>query len=138
MSSSVSSSSLSSSTTSIKDMYLILFNNACTTGWAMVWYVTIYSIYIYTMTMMTNQSTSISVSSLITILSEALSKVYNTQDGLLASILIFSQCMALLEIVHTMIGIVKSPIHVTIMQVMSRIIALVAIYFSPKAQSMFD
>ena len=45
-----------------------------------------------------------------------------------------SQCMALFEIMHALIGIVKSPVLVTTMQVMSRIVALVAIYYSPNAQ----
>ena len=122
-----------SSATSIKDIYLILFNNACTTGWGMVWCMAVYAI-------ITNVNTIKEANTpllLLSAISDALRSVYHSNE-LFASILVMSQCMALFEILHALIGIVKSPIHVTTMQVMSRIVALVAIYYSPNAQSMFN
>jgi very-long-chain (3R)-3-hydroxyacyl-CoA dehydratase len=70
----------------------------------------------------------------VSTISNALRSIYHSNE-LFSSVLVMSQCMALLEIVHALIGIVKSPVLVTAMQVMSRIVALVALYYSPNAQS---
>lgn len=123
-----------SSTTSIKDIYLILFNNACTTGWGMLWCMSVYAI----ITNVNNiKGINITPSLLLSTISDALRSVYHSNE-LFSSVLVMSQCMALFEILHALIGIVKSPIHVTTMQVTSRIVALVAIYYSPNAQSKFS
>jgi very-long-chain (3R)-3-hydroxyacyl-CoA dehydratase len=45
------------------------------------------------------------------------------------------QTAALLEIVHAAMGIVRSPVIVTAMQVSSRIFALVAVLYAPTSQS---
>jgi hypothetical protein len=48
-----------------------------------------------------------------------------------------SQTAALMEIVHAAIGFVRSPVMITAMQVMSRIVALVAVVYAPTAQGTF-
>ena len=98
----------------------------------MVWCMAVYAVITHVM----NNSQELNISTFVPTISNALRSVYHSNE-LFASILVMSQCMALFEILHALIGIVKSPIHVTIMQVMSRIVALVAIYYSPNAQSMF-
>ena len=136
---------MSSSTTSIKDIYLILFNNACTTGWGMVWCIAIYglitdvqmNIKVLSTTATTSTTSTLNIPTLaVATISNALRSIYHSNE-LFASVLVMSQCMALFEILHTIIGIVKSPVLVTTMQVMSRIVALVAIYYSPNAQSTY-
>ena len=133
---------MSSSTTSIKDIYLILFNNACTTGWGMVWCIAIYGLITDVQLNIKVLSTTVTTSILniptlaVATISNALRSIYHSNE-LFASVLVMSQCMALFEILHTLIGIVKSPVLVTTMQVMSRIVALVAIYYSPNAQSTY-
>lgn len=47
------------------------------------------------------------------------------------------QSAALLEIVHAGLGLVRSPVFVTAMQVGSRIVALHMVSSSPKAQCEF-
>lgn len=107
-------------TTSAKDLYLILYNNACCVGWAMVWLIAVGSV-----------ATGLIVDQLP--VAQVLANVY-AADGL-AMMLIFCQTAALLEIVHAATGLVRSPVAVTAMQVMSRIVALVAIVYSKEAQS---
>jgi very-long-chain (3R)-3-hydroxyacyl-CoA dehydratase len=104
---------------STKDTYLIFYNCALTVGWAMVWAITVN--YVVTEYMAYPNIT------------EALSKVY-AADGL-AIMLDISQTLALLEIVHAATGLVRSPVTVTFMQVMSRIVALFALVASQRAQS---
>ena len=98
-------------------MYLIAYNLACCLGWAAVWVLAVLSVY----DSVVGQSLS---------LMEAGSKVY----GDVALWLQVSQTAALLEIVHAAVGFVRSPVMITAMQVMSRIVALVAIVFAPTAQ----
>jgi very-long-chain (3R)-3-hydroxyacyl-CoA dehydratase len=101
-----------------KEMYLIVYNICACVGWSVVL-----------------------ASALQTLakgvpedgLWEALSNVYATEG--LAAVLTYSQTAALLEILHAAVGLVRSPVVVTAMQVMSRIVALVAINYSPEAQS---
>jgi very-long-chain (3R)-3-hydroxyacyl-CoA dehydratase len=100
-----------------KDAYLILYNSLCYAGWATVW--------------------SLAVQSVVKDLAgkgllAALASVYVAPT--LALMLTVSQCAALLEIMHAATGLVRSPVMVTAMQVMSRIVALVAIVYSPAAQ----
>ena len=96
-----------------KDLYLVLYNLGCCLGWAYV--------------------LSIGVNTLITdgVSKSSLASIYS-QPGL-ADALTVVQSVALLEIVHAMIGFVRSPVFVTTMQVGSRIAALFAIVNSPEA-----
>ena len=101
------------------DLYLIGYNSACCVGWFMVWCMAVYSV-----------ATSVtSIDSIPT----ALANVYFFDS--LELFLTISQTAALLEIVHALVGFVRSPVVVTFMQVMSRIVALVAVVYSPAAQS---
>ena len=137
--SSSSPPSSTSGTTSFKDIYLILFNNACTTGWGMVWCMALYGIITHiqmsvpALSKLTTAPTDLPIL-VVTTIANGLRSIYHSNE-LFSSVLVMSQCMALLEIVHALLGMVKSPVLVTAMQVMSRIVALVAIYYSPNAQS---
>ena len=64
---------------------------------------------------------------------ESLAKVYAAEG--LATFLAYSQTAAVLEIFHAAVGLVRSPLIVTAMQVGSRIVALIAIMGSVEAQS---
>jgi very-long-chain (3R)-3-hydroxyacyl-CoA dehydratase len=98
---------------SLKDLYLILYNLGCCAGWAYV--------------------LSIAIQSLVAngVSKSSLSSVYG-EPGL-ADALMIVQSVALMEIVHAMIGFVRSPVIVTSLQVGSRIAALFAIANSPEA-----
>lgn len=98
---------------SLKDIYLILYNLGCCAGWA----------YVLSIGLQTLASNGVSKDSLASIYS---------QPGL-ANALTIVQSVALMEIVHAMIGFVRSPVFVTSMQVGSRIAALFAIVNSPDA-----
>uniref|UniRef100_A0A7S1YXL8 very-long-chain (3R)-3-hydroxyacyl-CoA dehydratase n=1 Tax=Trieres chinensis TaxID=1514140 RepID=A0A7S1YXL8_TRICV len=110
--------------TSPKDLYLILYNGACCLGWA----------YVLSLAIPTAVSTG-------------LSTVYaaGSDDGEggpgplgnLADALFYVQTAALLEIVHAALGLVRSPVFVTTLQVGSRIAALYAITHSPESQVQF-
>lgn len=104
----------------LKDLYLIAYNSACCVGWAMVWCMALYSL------------ATASISSLQDV-PTALSNVYFFDS--LELMLIISQTAALLEVVHALVGLVRSPVTVTFLQVASRIVALVAVVYSPAAQS---
>lgn len=105
-----------------KDEYLVLYNGVCCVGWLVVW-------------MLAMKSILMNVVQLGFI--DSLANVYNDSvDGPMISLMLSTtQLLALMEIVHAAIGFVRSPVAVTTMQVMSRIVALFAIYFSPNAQS---
>lgn len=100
-----------------KDLYLVLYNLGCCLGWAYV--------------------LSIGVQSLVTdgVSKSSLASIY-TQPGL-ADALTVVQSVALMEIIHAMIGFVRSPVFITAMQVGSRIAALFAIVYSPEAGAQF-
>ena len=102
----------------LKEIYLILYNVTLCVGWSLV-----FSLAVKTIAAGVGEDG----------LPEALSNVYATEG--LGLYLRYSQSAALLEIIHAAIGLVRSPVVVTTMQVMSRIVALVAIEFSPNAQS---
>ena len=104
-----------------KEMYLILYNACACAGWSMVLALALQTL-----------AKGIPEDGLV----EALSNVY--ASDYLAMFLTYSQSAALLEILHAAFGLVRSPVVVTSMQVMSRIVALVAINGSPVAQSKFD
>lgn len=112
-----------------KDMYLIVYNLSCCAGWSLILLSAIRSL-----------ANGISRDGL----KESLANVYGNSDlpiGVLSSsnplgdLLFVTQSAALLEIFHAAVGLVRSPVVVTAMQVMSRIVALVAVTYSPQAQS---
>jgi hypothetical protein len=102
----------------LKDAYLIAYNAACCGGWAYVLSLALPSV-------IGNVSSPL----------EALSQVYAVPN--LALALNIVQSAALMEIVHAAVGLVRSPLVVTAMQVGSRIAAIFAITNSPQAQVQF-
>mmetsp|Transcript_22308 Transcript_22308/g.31404 ORF Transcript_22308/g.31404 Transcript_22308/m.31404 type:complete len:769 (-) Transcript_22308:119-2425(-) len=107
---------------SIKDLYLIGYNAACCIGWAKVLALAL------PMVMRTLATDPFSMG-------DCLSSVYGLEG--LSEALSLVQMAALLEIVHAALGLVRSPVFVTTMQVGSRIAALYAITFSPESQVQF-
>ena len=103
-----------------KEIYLILYNICACVGWSIVFALSVKTL-----------AAGIPEDGL----SEALSNVYGTEG--LAMVLTYSQSAALLEILHAGLGLVRSPLIVTAMQVASRIVALVAVNGSPEAQSKY-
>lgn len=110
-------------------MYLIVYNLSCCAGWSLILLSAIRSL-----------ANGISQDGL----KESLANVYGNGDlpiGVLSStnrlgdLLFVTQSAALLEIFHAAVGLVRSPVVVTAMQVMSRIVALVAVTYSPEAQN---
>ena len=101
----------------VKELYLILYNLLACAGWSVVLALAAQCLI-----------GGITEDGLL----ESLANVYQ-QDGL-SYYLTISQTAALLEIAHAGLGLVRSPLIVTAMQVGSRIVALVAIVFSPAAQ----
>jgi very-long-chain (3R)-3-hydroxyacyl-CoA dehydratase len=101
-----------------KDMYLIVYNLCCCGGWSLIFLLAVSSL-----------SKGIPEDGVV----EALSNVYGT--GNLSDLLFYTQSAAILEIIHAAIGLVRSPVIVTAMQVSSRIWALLAVTYSPNAQS---
>lgn len=122
----------------IKDLYLILYNGFCCIGWAYVLFIGIPSFF--------NAVVSSDLP-LIDALKAAGSSVYFATPATtgfaeeaspsLATVLFYVQSAALLEIVHAALGLVRSPVFVTAMQVGSRIVALHMVSSSPKAQCEF-
>ena len=108
----------------LKDAYLIAYNSLCCVGWAVVFGLAVLSVV-----------TGLREEDKLP-LREVLANVYATEG--LAQMLIISQTAALLEIVHAAVGLVRSPVLVTAMQVMSRIVALVAVVNSVEAQSKYS
>ena len=106
----------------LKDLYLIAYNLACCSGWAGILYV---ALPVVVGALLTDPAT----------IGQALASVYATAD--LADVLFYVQTAALLEIVHAALGLVRSPVVVTALQVGSRIAALFAITRSPDAQAQF-
>ena len=104
-----------------KEVYLILYNVCACVGWSVV-----LALALKTLAVGVPQDG----------LTEALSNVYATEG--LATFLTYSQTAALLEIVHAALGLVRSPVLVTAMQVGSRIVALIAVNGSLAAQSKYN
>ena len=102
----------------IKELYLILYNVCACVGWSVL-----------LASALKTLALGIPQDGLL----ESLSNVYATEG--LAVFLTYSQAAALLEIVHAGLGLVRSPLIVTAMQVGSRIVALVAVNGSVEAQS---
>lgn len=106
-----------------KNVYLILYNLVCCSGWATILFLACPTII--------NALSSFSLKAVI----DALSSIYGLDNGGLATTLIWVQCAALLEIVHASVGLVRSPVFVTSLQVGSRIAALFALVHSSTATS---
>lgn len=116
-------------TTSAKDGYLILYNCALTVGWAMVWGIAVHSL------VMSVWGGDGSPADIVSFGKNALARIYIAEG--MAVMLDLSQTMALLEIVHAATGLVRSPVLVTFLQVMSRIAALLALVGAKSAQSTY-
>ena len=106
----------------LKDLYLVAYNLACASGWAAIVYV---ALPIVINALVTDPSS----------VGDALSSVYAAED--LSTVLLYVQSAALLEIVHAAVGLVRSPVFVTTLQVGSRIAALFALTHSPASQVQF-
>jgi len=104
----------------LKDVYLIVYNVCLCVAWA-----TIYTTGIQTLVVGFFEK-DVGVFG-------ALSKIYAAEN--VALTLTYAQSAALLEIVHAGLGLVRSPVLITAMQVGSRIVALIAIIGSVQAQS---
>lgn len=101
----------------LKDVYLIFYNSACCLGWAHVLALAIQAV----------------VSGIPQDgVQEALANVYMAKG--MATVLAYVQTAALMEILHAAIGLVRSPVIVTAMQVSSRIFALFAVMYAPTSQ----
>jgi very-long-chain (3R)-3-hydroxyacyl-CoA dehydratase len=96
-----------------KNVYLILYNALCCAGWGLV--------------------LKLALTTVVEGGTDALSNVYATEG--LSMFLTYAQSAALLEILHAAVGLVRSPVVVTALQVGSRIAALVAVNASSDAQS---
>lgn len=101
----------------LKEIYLILYNGACCVGWALVLQAAIVHLI-----------NGVPEDGLV----ESLSSVYQAET--LSDMLTYAQGAAVMEILHSLLGLVRSPVSVTFLQVSSRIVALVAILFAPSAQ----
>jgi hypothetical protein len=108
-----------STMSSPKDVYLIAYNSFCCLGWTAVWALSVTAVRV---ALAEGQLPS-----------EALASVYAYEN--VSVLLYYSQMAALLEIVHALLRLVRSPVLVTAMQVGSRIVALLALVYSSEAQS---
>ncbi|GKY92003.1 hypothetical protein MPSEU_000171900 [Mayamaea pseudoterrestris] len=102
-----------------KDAYLILYNFLCCAGWALICKIAVQSIF-----------SDLAANTNVT---DALSHVYAASH--MAQLLWYTQMAAIMEVVHAMLKLVRSPVLVTAMQVGSRIFALLAVAYAPSAQA---
>ncbi len=125
-------------TLGLKDLYLILYNALCCLGWA-------YVLALGVPSLITSVSTATSSgTSLVDALKDAGANLYfatpstagwsDESSPSLAFVLTIVQSAAILEVVHAALGLVRSPVFVTMMQVGSRIVALHMVKTCPKAQ----
>jgi len=101
-----------------KDLYLVFYNSSLCLGWLLLLVRSIPHL-------LSSPS-----------LGEGLSSLYDSAEGV-ATILKIVQGAAILEIIHAAVGLVRSPVVITTLQVGSRIAALFAIVNSPLAQAQF-
>jgi len=106
-----------------KDIYLVLYNSTLCLGWSLLLVRCI--THLISPTIYGGDDDSLGISG-----------IYN-HAGDAARILKIVQCAAVLEIVHAAVGLVRSPVFITAMQVGSRLAALFAIVYSPWAQVQF-
>lgn len=118
-----------------KDLYLVLYNLACCAGWAGIWVAAVRTVVaeIDDAGLLLGATKTADV--VLSQLSGSLAAVYGKND--VATLLWYTQGAALLEIFHALLRLVRSPVMVTAMQVMSRIVALIAIAYAPAAQGAF-
>ena len=102
------------------DLYLIAYNGLCCAGWAQVLIQALNFLY-----------TSYQMDELMI----GLESVFFSG---LADYLIIVQLAALLEIAHAAVGLVRSPVMVTTMQVMSRVVVLFPAVYSSTGASEFQ
>lgn len=102
-----------------KELYLVAYNGLCCLGWAAVW-----------INVVQTMAMDVCPPRNRTFL-EACAGIY----PYVGFALDFSQYAAFLEIIHAAVGLVRSPVMVTAMQVSSRFVALFALTYSLKAQS---
>ena len=122
-----------------KQLYLIAYNALCCLGWAYVLALGIPS------AIASVTSSLEGGSSLLDAVKAAGANVYfatpstagwsNESSPSLAFVLTVVQSAALLEVLHSAMGLVRSPVFVTTLQVGSRIVALHMVNASPRAQS---
>ena len=105
---------------SLKASYLIAYNASCIVGWS-------YVLFLYAAIFLPFPT---SLPALIS----RLSQIYSSPTPL-PVVLSVVQLAAVMEIVHAFTGMVSSPAAVTAMQVMSRVVALFALVYSPVAQT---
>jgi very-long-chain (3R)-3-hydroxyacyl-CoA dehydratase len=105
-----------------KDLYLVLYNLLCSAGWALIWFHAVRTVVVGLSAPAPPSPEGVL---------EAFAAVYGPQ---METMLWYTQGAALLEIVHALLRLVRSPVLVTAMQVMSRIVALVAVVYAPTAQ----
>lgn len=127
-----------------KDIYLLQYNAFCCLGWAYILAIGIPTL-VQSVIASTTTTTGTTTTSYIDALKIAGGQLYyatpstaglaDESSPSLANMLILVQCAAILEIVHAAIGLVRSPVFVTLMQVGSRIVALHMVTNSVKAQS---
>lgn len=110
--------------------YLALFNTVSTAGWALVLFLTIKHLYDGRITVPITQSPVIYFKSTWNsqFSSELLSKARTTYFDI-GNIVQFVQSIAILEVVHVVIGFVRSPLPTTAMQVASRL--YIVYYIAP-------
>ena len=101
----------------VKEVYLLAYNATCAVAWALVLRLAIQTL----MEDIPEHG-----------IKDALANVYATKE--LAMLLMWAQLAAILEILHSAVGLVRSPVIVTFMQVSSRVVALFALVNSPNAQ----
>ena len=110
--------------------YLALFNAVSTAGWALVLFLTIKHLYDGRVTVPITQSPVTYLKSTWNsqFLCELLSKARTTYFDI-GHIVKFVQSIAVLEVVHVIIGFVRSPLPTTAMQVASRL--YIVYYIAP-------
>ena len=113
----------------VKGLYLIAYNCACCAGWSVVFALAAKTV---VNELLVSSSSAEDEGESGNAFLGALASVYNTP--MLKEALYYSQTAALLEILHALLKLVRSPVMVTAMQVGSRIVALVAVLNSTMAQ----
>jgi len=104
---------------SLLKIYLFLFNLASAAGWFYVWYLSVCHLY-YHKDSLQNSSTYTSL--------------YNTVHDPL----FLTQSLALMEVIHSIFGLVRSPVMSAFMQVSSRLLLVWGIlHYSPESRTQF-
>mmetsp|Transcript_18220 Transcript_18220/g.41517 ORF Transcript_18220/g.41517 Transcript_18220/m.41517 type:complete len:766 (-) Transcript_18220:87-2384(-) len=99
--------------------YLSFYNLACAGGWLYVLLLTV----VHLVTSLSDVDLSFSAAAL----KAAFASVFSS-SGNLRDVLFYVQSAAAMEVVHAAVGLVRSPVAVTFMQVSSRIVAIFALF----------